>query len=104
LAYILRAEAEDILHPDFVQLAETEASEETWLRQVLAAHVHFTQSPRAARLLSRRGALPLLRVQPIHFQGTPEATWRPVLSRIENRSAVVPEVPAPHVSQAALHA
>jgi len=51
--------------------------------------VRFTASPRAARLLSRREALPLLRVQPLHFQGTIEATWRPFSrrSRVVNQFA-----------------
>ncbi len=56
LAYVLRAEAEEVLHREFVVLSETEAREQAWLRRVLEAHQHFTASPRAARLLSRRGA------------------------------------------------
>jgi glutamate synthase domain-containing protein 3 len=103
LAYVLRAEAEDVLHRDFVTLAELDSDEETWLRRTLEEHVRFTASPRAARLLSRREALPLLRVQPVHFQGTIEATWRPILAQFESRHTILPAVVAP-ISQAALHA
>jgi len=103
LAYVLRAEAEDVLHRDFVTLAELDSDEETWLRRTLEEHVRFTASPRAARLLSRREALPLLRVQPLHFQGTIEATWRPILAQIESRQPILPALSAP-ISQAAFHA
>ena len=104
LAYVLRAEAEDVLHHDFVALADTEPEEQVWLRRVLEAHQYFTASPRAGRLLSRRGMLPLVRVQPIHFQGTIADTWKPVLERLLPRETllVAPEIPA--ISQAALHA
>jgi hypothetical protein len=100
---VLRAEAEDVLHRDFVTLAELDSEEENWLRHTLEEHVHFTASPRAARLLSRRGALPLLRVQPVHFQGTVEATWSPILSQFKRRHPILPAVTAP-ISQAAFHA
>jgi glutamate synthase (ferredoxin) len=107
LAYVLQAEADDVLHREFVALADTDADEQLWLRRVLQAHQHFTASPRAARLLSRRGALPLVRVQPVHFQGTIADTWRPVLERLQRLPQsepllVAPELPA--ISQAALHA
>src|SRR6267378_558236 len=105
LAYVLRAEAEEVLHREFVVLSETEAGEQAWLRRVLEAHQHFTASPRAARLLSRRGALPLVRVQPVHFQGTIEDAWKPALERLQQREPPLfsPDIPA--ISQAAaLHA
>ena len=79
LSYVLRGEADEVLHRDFVALAEINESEEVWLRAVLEEHVQLTKSPRAARLLSQRSALPLLRVQPLHFQGTLAATWEPQL-------------------------
>lgn len=102
LAYVLRAEAEGVLHRDFVRLVEAEAEEEDWLRRALKEHVHFTRSPRAARLLSRPRALPLMRVQPVHFQGTIEATWKPILARFQEGQPVFPaSVPAP-ISRAAL--
>src|SRR5260370_36655118 len=82
LAYVMHAEAEDVLHREFVALADIEADEQLWLRRVLEAHEHFTASPRAARLLSRRGALPLVRVQHVHLQGSIADTWRPVLERL----------------------
>jgi glutamate synthase (ferredoxin) len=103
LAYVLRAEAEDVLHRDFVTIAETDADEQSWLRRTLEEHVHFTASPRAARLLSRRGALSLVRVQPIHFQGTVEATWNPVLAQFKHRLDILPAPVAAPISQTALH-
>src|SRR5258708_1524543 len=103
LAYVLRAEADDVLHRDFVTLAELDADEELWLRRTLEEHVHFTASPRAARLLSRHSALPLLRVQPIHFQGTVEATWSPVLAQLKRRHSILPAPLTAPISQAALH-
>jgi glutamate synthase (ferredoxin) len=104
LAYVLRAEAEDVLHRDFVTIAETDADEQSWLRRTLEEHVHFTASPRAARLLSRRGALSLVRVQPIHFQGTVEATWNPILAQFKHRLDILPAPVAAPISQTALHA
>jgi glutamate synthase domain-containing protein 3 len=82
LAYILRAEAEDVLHRDFVTVQEISGSEDVWLRRTLREHLDRTGSPRAMRLLSRRGQLPMLRVQPIHLQGTVESTWEPVLAHL----------------------
>src|SRR5216683_2171139 len=103
LAYVLRAEAEDVLHRDFVTLVELDIEEENWLRRTLEEHVQFTSSPRAARLLSRRSGLPLLRVQPIHFQGTVEATWSPILAQFQRRHTILPAVAAT-MAQAAFHA
>jgi glutamate synthase domain-containing protein 2/glutamate synthase domain-containing protein 1/glutamate synthase domain-containing protein 3 len=103
LAYVLRAEAEDVLHRDFVQLAETDSDEQSWLRHALEEHAHFTASPRAARLLSRRGALPLLRVQPVHFQGTVEATWNPILAQLAQRRVLLPARLAARISHSAIH-
>ncbi|HYL63402.1 MAG TPA: glutamate synthase large subunit [Candidatus Methylomirabilis sp.] len=88
LAYVLRGEADDVLHRDFVALSEISANEESRLRAVLEEHLHFTRSPRASRLLSRRGTLPLLRVQPIHFQGTLETAWEPLLARLRRRVSI----------------
>jgi glutamate synthase (NADPH/NADH) large chain len=107
LAYVMRAEAEDVLHREFVALADVEAEEQLWLRRVLEAHVQFTRSPRATRLLSKREGLPLVRVQPVHFQGTIADTWRAVLERLQQSPLgepllIAPELPA--ISQAALHA
>ena len=104
LAYVLRAEAEDMLHRDFVTLAELDSDEENWLRRTLEEHVHFTASPRAARLLSRRGVLPLVRVQPIHFQGTVEATWSPILAQLKLRHTILPAPVTAPISRAAIHA
>jgi glutamate synthase (NADPH/NADH) large chain/glutamate synthase (ferredoxin) len=91
LAYILRAEAEDVLHRDFVSTEEITSSEDAWLRRTLREHVERTGSPRAARLLSRRGFLPMLRVQPVHLQGTVQSTWEPVFAKLRPESISVPE-------------
>jgi glutamate synthase (ferredoxin) len=107
LAYVLQADAEGVLHREFVVLTDIEHDEQLWLRRALAAHQHFTASPRAARLLSRRGALPLVRVQPIHLQGTIADTWKPVLEGLRRSPQGVPMLAAPvlpAISQAALHA
>jgi glutamate synthase (NADPH/NADH) large chain len=79
LAYVLRAGADEVVHRDFVNLVDICEDEDSWLRRVLERHVQLTGSPCAARLLARRAGLPLLRVQPIHFQGSIEDTWRPLL-------------------------
>ncbi|MDP9337988.1 MAG: glutamate synthase large subunit [Acidobacteriota bacterium] len=102
LAYVLRSEAEEVLHRDFVTLAALDANEETWVRRVIEEHIQFTQSPRAAKLLMRPGALPLVRVQPIHFQGTVEATWRPMLEKLQDPDVLLPVGPEPRFSQPAL--
>jgi glutamate synthase domain-containing protein 2/glutamate synthase domain-containing protein 1/glutamate synthase domain-containing protein 3 len=102
LSYVMPAEAEDVLHLDFVTLENIEAEEESWLRRVLEEHVMRTGSPRASRILSRRGVLPLKRVQPIHFQGTVAATWAPVLSFLKNGADLVPASPILHTDQTAL--
>src|SRR3989441_1839877 len=104
LAYVLRAEAEDVLHRDFVTLAEIDSHEENWLRRTLEEHVHFTASPRAARLRSRRRGLPLMRVQPIHFQCTVEATWSPILAQLKLSHTILPVPVTAPISRAAIHA
>jgi glutamate synthase (NADPH/NADH) large chain len=104
LAYIMRAEAEDVLHQEFVAVADLEADEQPWLRRVLEAHQRLTGSPRAARLLSKRGALPLVRVQPVHFQGTLADTWKPVLELLQEREPSPIPLELSPISQAALHA
>lgn len=103
LAYVLRSEAEEVLHRDFVALHELDEMEESWLRRVLEQHVHFTGSPRASRLLARRGPLPFARVQPIHFQGSIEATWRPVLASLKALDTLLPVEQDTAVSQTAMH-
>ncbi len=103
LAYVLRAEAEDVLHREFVVLAEIDEYEENSLRQVLEEHLYFTSSPRASRLLSRPGVLPFLRVQPLHFQGTIEATWLTVLGKLRDRELLLTVTPDDRTSQPALH-
>jgi glutamate synthase (ferredoxin) len=76
LAYLLRIEAEHVLNLEFVQMQELELHEEQNLRRLLEVHVAETASPIALRLLVQSGTLPLVRIQPIHFQGTLEAAWR----------------------------
>jgi hypothetical protein len=89
LAYVMSAEAQDVVHREFVTLEEIKPREEEWLRQALEEQVHHTRSPRAARLLGSRGVLPLMRVQPVHFQGSVEATWKPVLAQFERRQQIM---------------
>src|SRR5579863_3443834 len=103
LAYVLRAEVEDVLNRDFVGTHEIEAEEEAWLRRVLEEHVQFTGSPRASRLLSRRNGLPFVRVQPVHLQATVADTWKPVLARFSRAENLFLDQGSAN-SQAALHA
>jgi glutamate synthase (ferredoxin) len=102
LAYVLRSEAEEVLHRDFVTLAKLDANEESWVRRVIEEHIYFTASPRAVKLLLRPGALPMLRVQPIHFQGSVEATWSPILEKLRDRDVLLPIGPETQSSQPAL--
>jgi glutamate synthase (NADPH/NADH) large chain len=104
LAYVLRAEAEDVLHKDFVKLEEVEAAEGAWLRRALQEHVNLTQSPRAARLLSRRTSLGLMRVQPLHFQGSIEKTWAPLLDSLGSADAAQPVALSVSAASQAIHA
>ena len=104
LAYVLRAEADEVLHRDFVTLADIGAEEEVWLRRVLETHLELTASPRASRLLSRKNVLPLVRVQPVHFQGTIEDAWKSILARLPEHEALLVTPGAPEISQAAMHA
>jgi glutamate synthase (ferredoxin) len=104
LAYVLRGEAEDVLHRDFVTLAALDEMEESALRRVLEEHVAYTSSPRAARMLSRGGALAFVRVQPVHFQGTIEAAWSAALARFKDREIVLGVGSEPALTQPALHA
>jgi hypothetical protein len=67
-------------------------------------HLRFTSSPRASRLLSRRGVLPFLRIQPLHFQGTLEATWEPLLARLKHHEVIFSPTQSPALSQAPLPA
>jgi len=85
VAYVLRVEAEEMLNQEFVKLAEIESEEASWLRLVLERHIELTGSPRAAQILARRGALPLLRVEPIHFQASLATTWEPILRMLVTR-------------------
>ena len=104
LSYVLRGEAEEVVHRDFVLLADIDSQEAAWLRRALEDHLHFTGSPKASRLLSRRGMLPLLRVQPVHFQGSLEATWEPLLARMGRRDVVFARAQSAAFSQAPLSA
>jgi glutamate synthase (ferredoxin) len=104
LAYVLRAGAEEVIHSDFVNLAEITGQEEVWLRGVLEQHVYRTDSACAARLLAKRDGLPLLRVQPMHFQGTIEETWRPHLAALQNNTLLLSAAHATHATTAGMHA
>jgi len=103
LAYVLRAEAGELLNADFVALHETSAEEEAWLRRVLETHLELTGSPHAGRLLAR-DTLPLVRVQPLHFQGTMENTWQSVLARLPQHETLLVSPNGGEISQAAMHA
>ena len=103
LAYVLRAEADEVLHREFVAIHDIGSEEEASLRRVLEEHLHFTGSPRASRLLSRRNGLPFVRVQPVHLQASIADTWKPVLARFKQREAPLIGHGS-RVSQAALHA
>ena len=103
LAYVLRSEMDHVLNLEFVQAHELEEQEENSLRRLLESHLVLTGSPVASRLLSRRGSLPFVRVQPIHFQGTVQAAWEGVSRAaldsvpVETPSLLrVSESPAPH--------
>ncbi len=102
LSYVLRGEADEVIHRDFVALSEIDAQEESWIRTVLEEHLRLTASPRASRLLSRRGVLPFLRVQPLHFQGTLEATWKPLLARLKHSEVIFNPAQSAALSQAPL--
>jgi glutamate synthase domain-containing protein 2/glutamate synthase domain-containing protein 1/glutamate synthase domain-containing protein 3 len=102
LAYVPRAEAEDVLHREFVTVAELEVEEEGWVRRVIEEHIYFTASPRAVKLLLRPGALPMVRVQPLHFQGSIAETWRPLLEKLRDRDVLLPIAPESAASQTAL--
>ncbi|HEV7512141.1 MAG TPA: glutamate synthase large subunit [Candidatus Acidoferrum sp.] len=102
LAYVLRSEVEDVLHREFVTLAEIDAFEESSLRRVIEEHIYLTASPRAAKLLLHPGTLPMVRVQPVHFQGTIEATWRPMLDKLKDRDILMPVGRETQTSQTAL--
>ena len=78
LAYILRSEADHVLNPEFVQAHELGADEQQNLRRLLERHFALTDSPVALRFLSMRPALPFVRIQPIHFQGTVASAWHAV--------------------------
>jgi len=103
LAYVLRAEVDEVLHREFVAIHDIGSEEEASLRRVLEEHLHFTGSPRASRLLSRRNGLPFVRVQPVHLQASIADTWKPVLARFKQREALLMSHGS-RVSQAALHA
>ncbi|HZC65601.1 MAG TPA: hypothetical protein VE545_03440, partial [Candidatus Dormibacteraeota bacterium] len=104
LAYVLREGAEEVIHGDFVNLQEVTQQEEVWLRRVLEQHAYLTDSACAARLLARRDALPLLRVQPIHFQGTIEETWRSHLEALQNSAVLLTTVHATDAPTVGMHA
>jgi glutamate synthase (ferredoxin) len=100
LAYILEAEADEVLHREFVKLETISDFEESALRPVLEEHERLTGSPRVARLLARE-TLPLLRVQPVHFQGSIDETWAPILSKLKQVGPLM--IPVEAQPQAALH-
>jgi glutamate synthase domain-containing protein 2/glutamate synthase domain-containing protein 1/glutamate synthase domain-containing protein 3 len=103
LAYVLRAEVDEVLHREFVAIHDVDGEEEASLRRVLEEHVFLTGSPRANRLLSRRNGLPFVRVQPVHLQASIADTWKPVLARFKQRESLLVGHSS-KVSPATLHA
>jgi hypothetical protein len=81
LSYVLRASGCQDRNYESVRWATLAANEERWLRRVLRRHVEFTESPAAARLLSR-ATLPFLRVEPLQPPCSVEETWAPILQRL----------------------
>jgi glutamate synthase (NADPH/NADH) large chain len=61
--------------------------EEARLRRTLEEHVRHTRSPRAMRLLERKGPLPLLRLEPVHLPCALEQTWAPLIERWDKPSS-----------------
>src|SRR5882724_4748368 len=104
LAYVLRAETDEVLRRDFVELLEITLEEESWLRRVIEQHVRYTTSPRASRLLARRHLLPLMRVQPLTFQGSLESLWGPLLEQLSQRPVVFAAGAGTTASQVQIHA
>jgi len=45
-----------------------------------------------------------MRVQPVHFQGTVEGTWRAILAQFKRRRTILPVPAIAPISQTALHA
>jgi glutamate synthase (NADPH/NADH) large chain/glutamate synthase (ferredoxin) len=84
LAYVLRSEAEQVLNQEFVQAHDLEEREERKLRALLEAHVAHTGSSRAFRLLAAQPTgLPMLRIQPMHFQDTLDSAWKSFFSGVQ---------------------
>jgi hypothetical protein len=104
LAYVLRTEGSEMVRKDFVDLLDIDADEDRWLRLVLEQHSTFTASPVANRLLASVGRLPLLRVQPVHFQGTIEAAWQAVLASLRPEVSAIAPVPSSEALQSAIYA
>ncbi|MGB9510507.1 MAG: glutamate synthase large subunit [Candidatus Acidiferrum sp.] len=90
LAYVLRNEVDNVLNLEFVQAHELDDQEENNLRRLIEKHLALTDSPVALRLLSRRSRLPLVRVQPIHLQGTVQNAWNGINAATVN---IVPAEP-----------
>ncbi len=102
LAYVLRSEVEDVLHLEFVTLAEIDAFEESSLRRVIEEHIYFTGVLARRNCYCIRALCPMVRVQPVHFQGTIEATWRPMLEKLKDRDISMPVQHETQASQTAL--
>jgi len=90
LAYVHRSEVDHVLNLEFVQAHELEDEEESNLRRLLESHVALTDSPVAAKLLSRRSVIPFVRIQSIHFQGTLESAWKGIAANVLNGVPVNP--------------
>jgi len=102
LAYILRAEAEEVLGSrEFVALADTEAEEQLWLRRrVLEAHQHFTASRTSGAIVRAKRCATAGSRAAVHFRGTIADTWKPVLERLLPREPLLVATGIPETSQA----
>ena len=92
LAYVPQEAADTLAFNDeSVRLVQLEITEKRWLRRLLRNHVRFTGSPLAMKLLGDF-ALPLLRVEPVQPPCSIAETWAPVLQRLDQQEAAVPDL------------
>ena len=98
LAYVLRAEAEDVLHRDFVSVDEITSSEDIWLRRTFARTLSAPESARGCRRVA--GRCRWCACSRIHLQGTVQSVWEPVLANL--KPEFIPVADSEAVSVAAI--
>ena len=80
-----------------ISSARRNTRQDAWLRRL--PHFERTASPRAR--CCHGAAASMLRVQPIHLQGTVENIWEPVLAKLRPEFVSVPDVlPVPAATHA----